>query len=312
MLITKLIFFGTSPFAVPILEKLVEESGFKVLAVVTNPDESSGRKKILTSPPVKTTTKKHGIKIIQPEKLRSNPELFEVLKKINPDICIVASYGKIIPKEYLEIPKFGFINVHPSLLPKYRGPTPIQTAILNGEKETGVTVILMDEKIDHGPILKSKSLKLKGKNHKELERELSELGAKLLIETIPNLISGKIKPKDQDHDKATFTKKITREDGKINWSDSAEKVLNQIRALNPEPGTWTLWNGRDLKILETKISDKEKEGAPGTIFSDKTNLFIKTGGKWLEILKLQLSGKRITEAKEFLNSYSRINGYVLE
>jgi len=336
---TKIIFFGTPEFAVPSLEALIKKPSFNVRAVVTNPDEliGRGRKKKTTlpilfkkqnrgssifqsssnlrkigTPLVKVLAQKHKISVLQPEKLRNNPGLIEKFKKLNPDVCVVAAYGKLIPKEYLEIPRLGFINVHPSLLPKYRGPTPIQSAILNGEKETGIAILLVDEEIDHGPIISNvKYQVLSIKYYKEIENDLAELGANLLIETLPDYIAGKIKPKEQNHKQATFTKKFTRDDGRINWQKSAEDIFNQIRALNPEPGVWTIWNNKILKIHRAAADNKEKNKIkPGTVKIKNNDLLIKTGSGWLEAKKVQIEGKKIVSTQEFIRGYPEItSGY---
>ena len=221
---------------------------------------------------------------------------------MSPDLIIVAAYGKILPKEILEIPKYGCLNIHPSLLPKYRGPSPIQSAILNGEKETGTTIILMDEKIDHGKIIASEKLtnSVKKTPYKELSKKLAKMSAELLIKTIPNWINGKIKPKPQDETKATYTKSIKREDGKINWSDSAERIERKFYAFYPWPGIFTFFekNGKILrvKILDLEISNKE----------DKNNFFIKLKKKYLIIKKIQPEGKKPMLAEDFKRGYGNI------
>jgi len=310
----KIIFWGTPEFAVPSLEALVKEPGLNVQSVITNPDEPVGRKRVITPPPVKVLAQKHKIPVFQPEKLRDNPGLIEKFKKLNPDVCVVSAYGKLISKEYLKIPSLGFINVHPSLLPKYRGPTPIQSAILKGEKETGITIMTVDEKIDHGPIISNiKYQVLSTKYYKEIERDLSKIGAKLLVDTLPKYIGGKIKPKEQNHKEATFTRKFVRDDGKIDWNKSAKDIFNQIRALNPEPGTWTILNNKILKIHRATIGNKEKNKIkPGTVKIKNNDLLIKTGSGWLEVKKIQIEGKKIVSTQEFIRGYPEItSGYFL-
>ena len=196
------------------------------------------------------------------------------------DLIVVASYGKILPKEMLKIPKYGALNAHPSLLPKYRGPAPVPTTILNGEKETGVTIILMDEQVDHGPILASKKFEIGDKKitTPELLKILWELGGDLLVETIPKWIRGEITPQEQDHSKATYTKKLTREDGRIDWDRPVEYIERQIRAFFPWPGVFTFWKGKRLKVLKSYINDQ---------------------GKFV-IDELQLEGKKPTTYREFL------------
>ncbi|MEK7579776.1 MAG: methionyl-tRNA formyltransferase [Patescibacteria group bacterium] len=253
---------------------------------------------------------------------------FDDFKKINPDICIVAAYGKIIPKDWLEIPRYGFLNIHPSLLPKYRGASPIQTAILNGDKESGITIILMDEKIDHGPILASRKFSIFNSNsatsrkrlggtfdehfkfskYKELEKELAELGAQLLIETLPKWIAGGIKSKEQNHNQGTYTKKLSWEDGKIDWSKTAVEVERQIRALNPEPGTWTTWNNKVLKIIEAESIESKLAGEPGLVIKVESEVLVKCGVNALILKKVQLEGGKPLSIKDFLNGHRNFVG----
>ncbi len=261
----RIVFFGTSSFAVPILEALLKN--YEVAAVVTQPDAPVGRKKILTPPPVKEFLetrlpnppqpplrkggntpllpplegggKRGGIEILQPTKLSP---ILPRLKELAPDLMVVAAYGKIIPQSIIDLPQFGCLNVHPSLLPKYRGPSPIQYTILNGDTETGVTLMKIDREIDHGPILGRFNLlwrlNLQKLRAQELEEKLAQLGAELLINTLPKYLAGEIKPQEQDHAKATFTKLLTKEDGHIDWNKSAEYIERMVRAFDPWPGSW--------------------------------------------------------------------------
>lgn len=215
---------------------------------------------------------------------------FKKTEELKPDLVIVASYGKIIPKKILEIPKYGCLNIHPSLLPKYRGPSPIQTTILNGDKKTGVTIILMDEKIDHGPILSQQEQKIPSLKitYPELSQELAKLGAKLLIQTIPKWIKGEIKPKPQDESKATHTKILKREDGKIDWSKPDREIERQIRAFNPWPGSFTFIKHKNktlrIKVLEANLKDNK-----------------------LIVKKLQPEGKKPMTFEEFKRGYHGFN-----
>lgn len=302
----KIIFWGTPQFAVPVLEALVNESGFDVVGVVTNPDEPTGRKKELTPPSVKVSAQKYNIPVLQPAKLKNNQEFFGKFKKLNPDICIIRAYGKIIPTEYLDIPKYGFINIHPSLLPKYRGPTPVQTALLNGEEETGATIALVDKEVDHGNILAVQKYKIKNEYYKELENKLSEIGGKLLIKTLRSYVTGEIKSKSQDHSQATFTKKFIQEDGKINWNEPAKKIHNQTRALSHEPGTYTFWNGRRIKIFDTEMEECSPKTEPGKVIVEKNKILVKTETLCLNIKKMQIEGKKIMSAEEFIKGYPKI------
>ncbi len=215
----KIIFIGTPEFGAIVLDGLVN-NGYGPILVATAPDKPVGRKAVLTPPPVKLLAEKYKIPALQPEKIENCKLKIENLK---PDLGITAAYGKIIPKDILDIPKSGFINIHPSLLPKYRGPSPIQTAILNGDKETGVSIILMDEKMDSGPIVAMSNVKCQMSNvtHKELEKKLANLGTELLLKTIPRWLKGEIKPIPQDESKATYTKIFKKDDGKIDWKKPA-------------------------------------------------------------------------------------------
>ncbi len=251
----KIVFFGTPEFAVKILEKL-KNGNYDIYAIVTVPDKKRGRGTEKTPSPAKEYAEKNKIKILQPEKIKNNGGFLSEIKKIQPDVFVVASYGKIIPKELLDIPPKGTLNVHPSLLPRFRGPSPIQSAILCGENETGVTIMLLDEKIDEGPILAQKKLEFSISNFQfsKLENELAELGGRLLVETIPNWIAGKIKPIPQDHAKATYTKIVAKKDGEIDWREPPEIIERKIRALNPNPGTYAIKNDKRIIITEAEFN----------------------------------------------------------
>lgn len=291
---SKIIFISTPKFGEIILEGLVK-NGYKPIFVITAPDKPVGRKQILTPPLVKVVAQQHNILIIQPLKIKDS---ITKIKNLKPDLIISAAYGQIIPKEILEIPKFGCLNIHPSLLPKYRGPSPIQTAILNGDKKTGVTIILMDEKMDHGKIVSSIEHQISSDiNYKGLEKKLAELSIKLLIETLPKWINGEIKPKYQDESKATYTKIIKKEDGKINWSKPAQEIERQIRAFYPWPGSFTFWkkkgNKKMIKILEAETAETPP----------KNKVAIPCGKGYLIIRKLQMEGKNPMSSEEFLMGY---------
>ncbi len=262
------VFFGTPEFAKIILEKLIT-AGMLPAAVVCNPDRPVGRKKIITPPPTKSLILKHetwNIKILQPEKLDDSFK-FQV-SSFKPDFAIVAAYAKIIPKEILKIPRLGIIGVHPSLLPKYRGPSPIQAAILKGDEETGVTLYLLDEKVDHGPLASSVRCQVSSKDTCEiLMRKLADAGGKLLVETIPMFLAGEIKPEPQNEAEATYTKKFTTDDAFVSEGDLSEAVNGsgperasaierKIRALNPEPGVWTMKAGKPRTESSTFVRGK--------------------------------------------------------
>ncbi|MBU4030801.1 methionyl-tRNA formyltransferase [Patescibacteria group bacterium] len=240
----KIIFIGTSEFAVPVLEALVRCSLFAVQCVITAPDKPAPS-------PIKIATLQNGLPILQPEKISKAAVKISNLK---PDLIITASYGQIIPKNILDIPKYGSINIHPSLLPKYRGPSPIQTTILNGDKNTGISVMLMDEKMDHGPIIAQKKVVIKKReNYQDLEKRLSLLSANFLLKILPRYIQGKINPKKQNNSKASYTKILSRQDGQIKPKQTAREIERMLRAFTPWPGVWTIIKKRRVKILKAKV-----------------------------------------------------------
>ena len=294
----KIIFMGTPDFAAPALKQLVSNN-YEISAVITAPDKPIGRKQEVTPPPIKKLALQYKIPVLQPEKILNSswpkPDLKSQILNLNPDLIVVSAYGKIIPKEILDIPQYGSLNIHPSLLPKYRGPSPIQFAILNGEKITGATIMLMDEKMDHGPILAQEKIEIPSdETSQTLHDKLAQLGADLLIKTIPQYVQGEIKPKPQDEKNASYTKILTREDGKIDWRKSAESIERQIRAFTPWPGAWTI-DGKRLKILKAKVVDK------------KDGLTFKTKRGYLLLEMVQPEGKKTMSGEEFIRGYGRWN-----
>ncbi len=313
----KIVFIGTPEFGAIILEGLIK-GGYKPILVVTTTDKPVGRKQILTPSVVKVVAKKHNIQVEQSETIKN---LKLKIKNLKPDLGIVAAYGEIIPKNILDIPKFGFLNVHPSLLPKYRGPSPIQFTILNDEKKSGVTIILMDEKMDHGKIISNIKYQIPNNKitYENLLKELAEKGAKLLIETIPKWIKGEIKPKPQDEIKTTYTKILKKEDGKIDWRKSAEEIERQIRAFSPWPGSYVFWQKAGkifrLKIFKADVLARKKnqsENQPGKTFLTADNkIAVQTGKDYLIIEELQMEGKRKMTPKEFLIGHPDFIGVIL-
>ncbi len=318
----KVVFFGTSDFAVPALEALFR-NGYEIVAVVTNPDEPAGRKNILTPTPVKAylqkqeaRSKKQGIRIFQPATLDRN-FLLEI-SDVDPDLIVVAAYGKIIPKGVLDIPKRGALNIHPSLLPRWRGPSPVQYTILNGDTETGVTIIKMDELMDHGPIVAVQRLGISKTTYQELHDLLAKLGAELLIDTLPKYLAGEIIPIPQDDPKATYCKKLTREDGRIDWSRSAEEIERMVRAFTPWPGAWTIWpdSGAALRRLRIEsaeaVPDEISEGGFGFISETASHpLLVKTGRGSLAVQTLTIEGRKTASAPAFLRGNKAILGAIL-
>ena len=306
----RIIFFGTSHFAQPVLRALIDNS-FNVVGVVTVPDKPKGRKNELSSSPIAQTANELGLPLFQPGTLRSE-EFLNQFRELNADICIVAAYGKLIPNEYLEKPKFGFLNIHPSLLPKYRGPTPVQTAILDREEGTGVSIILLDSEMDHGPILiQEPEIIQKDDTFIDLNTRLWEKGSSLLVKILPQWLNGSTQTQPQDHTKATFTKKFIWEDGRIDWSKPGEEINAQIKALNPEPGTWTTVDGKILKIL--KVGLKETPSiSPGLIDEEKAAVLVGTGSGAIELLEIQLEGGKAMTAREFVRGRKGLSGKRLE
>ncbi|MBU4332726.1 methionyl-tRNA formyltransferase [Patescibacteria group bacterium] len=313
----RIIFMASDEFAVPILKQLLDlerllSEGNIITAVFTQPDKPAGRNKKVSPTPIKELALKYKVPVMTPEKIDSG-EWIKKIKNLRPDLIIVCAYGQLIPKEILNIPKFGCINIHPSLLPKYRGSSPMQRVILDGEKNTGVTIMLLDEKLDHGPILASRKEKVKiDDTTGSLAKRLSGIGGKLLINFLPNYLSGNYKPKPQDHKIAIVTRELAKKDGKIDWNKSAEEIERQIRAFAPWPGTWSLWNSKILKIIQVQKCDGCKKSKPGKVFlTKKKKLAVNCGKDALIIEELQLEGKRAMGAEEFLRGHGKIVGSVL-
>lgn len=307
---TKIIFMGTPQFAVPFLSALIDNDDFEVVAILTQPDKPIGRKQTITPPPVKLLALKNKLTVLQPENLKNDRNAEEKLKALNADLFVVVAYGQIIPQRILDIPPLGNINVHPSLLPKYRGASPIQNAILEREKTTGVTIMLMDEKMDHGPILAQQELVLDGTETSEdlHDKTSGEFGTKLLINTISDLVAGKTTPQEQDHKKATYCKQVTKAEAQINWNDSAEVISAKIRGFYSWPIAWTTFKNKRIKILPP-VQIIDAQGDPGEIKStDNGDMIITTSDNALLISTLQLEGKNKTTGKEFLLGHQDLIG----
>lgn len=295
----RIIFMGTPDFAVPCLEILID-AGHNVAAVFTQPDKPVGRKQILTPSPVKACAVSHNIKVYQPEKIK-NSNALEIINSINPDVIIVVAYGKILPKEILNAAKFGCINVHASLLPKYRGAAPIQWSILNGDEETGVCVMQMDEGIDTGDILLVRKTPIDiNETSAELFDRLSQIGADALIDALKLVEKGEVCPTPQPKGDFGYAKMIDRSLCPIDWSKSALDVHNKVRGLQTWPVAITTLNGMNLKIHKTVLSNADAS-TPGTVVENNKKLVVSCGdGKCVEILELQLDGKKRMNTKSFL------------
>ncbi|MCM3441149.1 methionyl-tRNA formyltransferase [Metabacillus halosaccharovorans] len=296
---TKIVFMGTPDFSVPILKSLIEE-GYNIVGVVTQPDRPKGRKKLLTPPPVKVEAEKHNLKVLQPEKIRH--EVQDVLA-LEPDLIITAAFGQILPKELLEAPKYGCINVHASLLPELRGGAPIHYSILQGKTKTGITIMYMAEKLDAGDILTQIEVEIDERDTVGLLHDkLSTAGVKLLLETLPPLIKGNITPQKQDDTKATFASNIKREQERIDWSKTGEEIYNQIRGLNPWPVSFTTYQDQLIKIWWGEKVQSNEEANPGAILLiEEDGIVVSTGNKTaIKITELQPSGKKKMTGEEFL------------
>lgn len=298
---TKVVFMGTPYFSVPILTMLHKE-GYEILAVVTQPDRPVGRKKVLTPPPVKEEALRLGLPVIQPEKLRNSEELHEIIN-LQPDIVITAAFGQILPKELLEAPKLGCINVHASLLPKYRGGAPIHQAILDGQTKTGITIMYMAEKLDAGDIISQKEIPIEETDHTGgLFDKLSIVGRDLLKETLPTIIAGTNARISQNEEEVTFAHNISREQERIHWTKGARTIYNQVRGLHPWPVAYTTLNGETVKIWWANIGTTTTDLEPGTVVKiDKDQFEIATGdGQTIAVLDLQPAGKKQMTAKDYL------------
>lgn len=305
----KIIFMGTPDFAVPSLKALID-SEHEVIAVVAQPDKPKGRGRKLAPPPTKVLADQHNIPILQPEKVRTE-EFFSQLQGLSPDLICVTAYGKIIPKNILELPKHGCINVHASLLPKYRGAAPINWAIVRGEKQTGITTMLMDEGMDTGDMLLKKEIQIQDEDDAgSLSEKLSQLGGALLLETISDLEQGSLSPSKQDESQATYAPILKKSDGEIKWEKPALELWNLIRGMNPWPGTFTKLENKSLKIYKSKLADGE--GSSGEVLdSDPGTLRVSTGEGALEILELQLEGSKKMDTKSFLSGRKIEKGAML-
>lgn len=299
---TKIVFMGTPAFSVPILEGLLTE-GYEVLAVVTQPDRPVGRKKIITATPVKEAALKHDLLVLQPEKISGSKEL-EQIEQLQPDVIVTAAFGQFLPERLLKVPKIGAINVHASLLPKYRGGAPVHYAIINGEKETGVTIMEMIKKMDAGGIYSQKSIPITEQDDVgTMFDKLSTVGKDLLLATLPKIVEGSLKPTPQDESQVTFSPNITREEEVIDWQKTATEINNQIRGMHPWPVAYTTYQGTRWKIQQATVTTEKTDQAPGTIIErSKKALKIASGdGTVLQIDELQPAGKAQQKIQAFLN-----------
>ena len=292
----KIVFMGTSNFAVPILKSLYQ-NGYPVSVVYTQPPKKSKRGQKLNNSPVNLFSENISLDIRTPQSLKNNKEEELYLTKLQPDIILVVSYGQIIPKNLLNIPKNGFLNVHASLLPKWRGAAPIQRSIMNLDKETGISIMKINENLDEGPICNQYSLTISEEmNSEELSEKLSQIASEKILDILDDIHDGNVEFKDQDHSKASYAKKIQKIEGKINWNENANKIIGKINGLYPYPGAFFLFNGERYKILKAEKS--YTKGEVGNIVSD--NFEVCCGEGSIKVLSIQREGKRVQQINEFL------------
>jgi methionyl-tRNA formyltransferase len=302
----KAVFFGTPEWAVPSLDAMVD-SDWTVEAVVTNPDRPAGRGYELKASPVKERAIELGLDVQQPEKARA-PEFRDWLVSVAPDIAVVVAYGKILPLELLEVPRLGFVNVHFSLLPAYRGAAPVQRAVMNGDDESGVAIMVLTEGMDEGPVLSSTAVEISpDETSGELGERLSGIGATALIEALDGYESGTLQPSEQDHDAATYASKITNEEAEIDWTADARSIHNLVRGLNPAPGAWTTFRDKRVKVYRTSIAE-----GPGLTSGAATlqsgRLVVGTGDGNLVLEEGQVAGKKRMGGSDLANGLRPAEG----
>jgi methionyl-tRNA formyltransferase len=292
----RIVFMGSPDFALPSLSRLV--NNYQVVGVVTQPDRASGRGRELKAPPVKSLALELKIPVVQPEKMR---EAMAQLQEWNPDLIVVAAFGQILKKDVLDLPRYGCINVHASLLPRWRGAAPINAAILHGDEETGVTIMQMDVGLDTGPMLAIKPIRIRHDDTTgSVLQALSTLGADLLTETLPEYFSGNIKPVSQPAEGATYAPMLKKEDGLLNFMRPAIELERRVRAMNPWPGAWFEWNGNPLKVLRASVVSGEKGLVSGSRFTFEGRPAVQSAEGVLILDEVQPAGKKIMSGKSFL------------
>lgn len=312
----RVVFMGTPEFAVPALQVLLRYDEVRVVGVVTQPDRPVGRKRVLTPTPVKVEAEKHGLPVLQPERLR-RPESVEAIRKLQPDLIVTAAYGQILPKSVLDMPKLGCINIHASLLPKYRGGAPIHYAVMNGDAVTGVTIMYMAEGLDTGDMISRIEVPIGDEDTTgTMFDKLSAAGAELLAMTLPDLLAGRVQAVPQVDSEAVYSPNITREQERIDWTQPAQVIWNLVRALHPRPGAYTLWNGEVLKIwscAKPDAAEPSKPGVtPGTVLEvGPGGILVAAGKGTLKITELQPAGKKAMDAATFVRGGQLTPGTVL-
>jgi methionyl-tRNA formyltransferase len=303
----RIVFMGSPRFAVPSLEALV--TSHDVVGVVTQPDRPAGRGGNLRRPPVKVAAQTHGLPIFQPPTLRDG-DVVNRLRAWDPTLIVVAAFGQLLPPAVLDLPPYGCLNVHPSLLPCWRGPAPVPAAIMAGDEVTGVTIMKLDEGLDTGPVLSQREEPIRPTDIAAmLLTRLSHVGAELLVETIPPYLAGELLPQPQPETGVTYSQELEKEDGRLDWTWSAADLDRQIRAVTPWPGAFTTWKGRRLKILTaTPLPGQETDAPPGTVVAVGRGAGVVTGQGVLQLLEAQRAGKRALPIRDFLNGYQDFVG----
>ncbi len=308
------VFMGTPDFALPALDALAH-AGCDIVAVYTQPDRRAGRGKRTTPSPVKQAALERGLPVYQPASLRRDPDARQQLAALQPHLIVVAAYGLFLPAETLALPPLGALNIHPSLLPLYRGPSPVTSAMLAGDAKTGVSIILLDEGMDSGPILAQRETPIGAtETAGALTARLFDMGAALLADTLPAWRARRIAPAPQDESRATTTRLLSREDGAIDWHSPAAQIARQVRAYHPWPSAFTHWNGKLLKITEARAADAPgiaPDIAPGGVIALPQGVAIAAGEGALMPLRLQLEGRRAVSAAEFTRGYPDFIGAIL-
>ncbi len=307
----RIVFMGTPEFSVPALNRILQ-TDHKVIAVYTQPDKLVGRGRVPTPPPVKKLALENGLDVFQPLKLRESAEV-EQLAALKPDLIVVVAYGQILAQSVLDIPKYGCLNIHPSLLPRYRGASPIASAILAGDEETGVTIMQMDAGMDTGPVVSQFIVHIEPNDTTQsLSDNLAEIGARLLFETLDMWFDGSVTPQSQDDSKATNTIPITKEDGAIDWNTGANEIWRQVRAFHPWPGSFTRWQGKLLKIIEAVPLHKDEGLETGRVIAlgndQPASVGVETGDGILGLINVQIEGKRAMSSLEFMRGQQEFVG----
>jgi methionyl-tRNA formyltransferase len=307
----RIIFMGTPDISADIFAALLQD-GYNIISAYTQPDKKVGRKQVVQKSPVKMLAEKNNIPVYDPHKL--NETAIKQLCEQKPELIILIAYGKILPPAVLDAPRFGAVNIHPSLLPKFRGPSPIQNVLLNGEKITGTTIMLMDANMDTGAILKQVEVVVTAtEKYIELEKKLTRLSIQTLLDTLPKWLAGEIVPQKQDDTSATYCKMIKKEDGQISWNDSAQTIYNKYRAFSTWPGIFTIWNNKRLKLNNIKITATNiTSHQNGEVFEIDNMIYVQTNYGMIELLEVQLEGKPNTKIVDFLNGHRDLIGSILK